>query len=160
MMLSDRDIAWAAGFLEGEGCFALNRKTCCITAAQVQREPLERLLRLFGGKIYDIKRKSSKHQDFSRWDLHGPKAAGLMMTLWSLMSPRRRDQIGKALAVWRAAPLTDAERLKVRGTCRRGHDLSTEGYVNNLGYRVCRPCMRISQMKYAERRRAAMQQGV
>ena len=36
--------------------------------------------------------------------IYGANAAGLMMTLYSLMGVRRKAQIKTALAVWKAAP--------------------------------------------------------
>lgn len=153
-MLTDCDIAWAAGFLEGEGCFALSRTTCTVTAAQVQREPLERLQKMFGGSIYSCSARPGR-QPYFTWTLYGPNAAGLMMTLWTLMSPRRRGQIEKALAVWRDAPLTAAARVALKNECKRGHNLAEHAFKNNLGHRVCRLCLAVGQRKYVEKRREA-----
>jgi hypothetical protein len=48
--------AWAAGFLDGEGCFYAypnNRRSyvALITASQVVREPLDKLHALYGGSV-------------------------------------------------------------------------------------------------------------
>ncbi len=64
MALDLRALHWAAGFLALEESFGNERAQVCVKAAQVQREPLERLLALFGGKIYACKKKNPKHQDF------------------------------------------------------------------------------------------------
>ena len=56
------NLAWAAGFIDGEGCF-VHVKThrpngkmysdgVRLSAAQVNKEPLERLQKILGGKIY------------------------------------------------------------------------------------------------------------
>lgn len=50
MSISLVQLGWAAGFLEGEGSFT-NGGSPCVSAGQVQREPLERLSALFGGRI-------------------------------------------------------------------------------------------------------------
>lgn len=50
------DIAWAAGFFEGEGHIkAAQRGNCkwiALEVAQVYREPLDKLQEIFGGKVY------------------------------------------------------------------------------------------------------------
>lgn len=86
------DIAWAAGFLEGEGCFTW-KDTECIVAPQVQREPLSRLASLFGGTIRDRHGRGQVE-----WAVSGSRARGVMMTIYSFMSPRRKEQIKRALS--------------------------------------------------------------
>lgn len=87
------DLAWAAGFLEGEGYFGK-----ALRAAQVQREPLERLLAIFGGSIaYYPPDGKPNHQGHFRWSACGARARGIMMTLFLFMSPRRQEQITLAL---------------------------------------------------------------
>ena len=59
-MIQIKDLYWAAGFLEGEGGFGMYgpKNAWSVQAAQVQKEPLERLKSLFGGSItYESKRK-------------------------------------------------------------------------------------------------------
>ena len=93
-----RDIAWAAGFLEGEGSFASRGGT--VNAVQVNTEPLHRLQELFGGSIYfDDKRtqKNPNWQPVSAWSVSGARARGFAMTIYSLMSSRRQEQIKKML---------------------------------------------------------------
>lgn len=55
--VSTLQLAWAAGFIEGEGSFSNT-----VTAAQVQKEPIERLHALFGGRIYQRQNKRLQHQ--------------------------------------------------------------------------------------------------
>lgn len=60
-MRSGLDIAWAAGFIDGEGCFSLfpakgkgcHPTTCQpgLSVAQARREPLDHLAELFGGSV-------------------------------------------------------------------------------------------------------------
>lgn len=55
------DLAWAAGFLDGEGCFTLLRRKGAqfhavtaeihVGAVQVKREPLDFLVELLGGRV-------------------------------------------------------------------------------------------------------------
>jgi len=104
-MTTTAELAWVAGFLEGEGTFAFSR-SAQVTAVQVQREPLDRLLQILGGTIqgpYENK-KSTRCQPFFRWCLYGAPAAGVMFTMFPWMSLKRRVQIKKAIARWRAMP--------------------------------------------------------
>jgi hypothetical protein len=100
-MLFSRDIGWAAGFLEGEGYFSWNRTAISVQASQVQREPLDRLQMLFGGRINGP--YSSKNQNpYFRWSLCGTRAAEVCMTLFVLMSPKRKEKMASILAEWRS----------------------------------------------------------
>jgi hypothetical protein len=49
------ELAWAAGFFEGEGSVTITKRddTLHVRAAQVDREPLVRLQNMFGGHIRD-----------------------------------------------------------------------------------------------------------
>lgn len=91
-----RRLAWAAGFLEGEGHFEWNRTSGRVDATQVQLEPLERILALFGGNI-KAQRPRENQQPHWRWWVCGSRARGVMLTLYPMMSPRRQGQIRKAL---------------------------------------------------------------
>lgn len=90
-----KNIHWAAGFIEGEGSFCIRKKKSGnysqVSASQKQKEPLERLQKIFGGAIYTEK------TTMYRWQTNGSLARGIAMTLYSLMSPRRKEQIKKML---------------------------------------------------------------
>lgn len=59
MSFSSHDYAWAAGFLDGDGCFTLNRRRdkpgqnaeIHFGAVQVDRAPLDLLQQMFGGGV-------------------------------------------------------------------------------------------------------------
>jgi hypothetical protein len=123
-MLSSQFLHWAAGFLEGEGSFRFHRHkpgggaTPEVTAVQVQREPLDRLHAAFGGSVYW--RPTHGRQGIHVWQINSYRAMGVMMTLFPLMSPNRKEQIRRAIVEWRARPGTGyANRLKTH--CPRGH---------------------------------------
>jgi hypothetical protein len=106
-MLVTSDLHWAAGFLEGEGAFMAIpmrgkyklsqvdwvRWNPVVDAAQVNAEPLLKLQRIFGGKIYKQTRPQGNRQQAHSWRLHGKAAVAFMLTVWTLMSDRRRSQI-------------------------------------------------------------------
>ena len=94
-----KELFWAAGFLEGEGSFLPNGQSGMVQACQVEREPLERLQRLFGGRLSARKASNDKHSPYFEWGVSGPRARGLMMTMYSLMSGRRQRQIRVGLCM-------------------------------------------------------------
>ena len=92
-----RDLGWAAGFLEGEGSF--NRRGCeRVSAVQVNKEPVDRLLALFGGATVQYERKHPVWKPTWQWYISGSRARGVMMTLFPLLSHKRQDQIRHAIA--------------------------------------------------------------
>lgn len=69
--------AWAAGFLDGEGCFTLTRSTnkrtvnARIHAGQIVRDPLDKLQGLFGG---NVSLRDTRNRPFWLWELYGASA--------------------------------------------------------------------------------------
>lgn len=138
--ISTINVAWAAGFMEGEGSFYCNNGAGIVTAAQVQREPLDRLQVLFGGIIRQRQTKGFSEKPIWVWTLPSHRSIEVMMTLYVLMSPKRKKQIATALERWKRARI-----MKRRGTgiCARGHELT--GYnamsVKGKKYIRCRECI-------------------
>ncbi len=101
-----RDLYWAAGFIEGEGCFNGVKirggpSQPRITAPQVDREPLARLQSILGGAIHGpYKKSNTNHQSHYVWQAGGWRAIALMMTLYSLVSARRKKRIKEVIADW------------------------------------------------------------
>lgn len=93
---SSGDLHWAAGLLEGEGCFTPQRNqrgfvTARVDALQVDSWVIDRLLAMFGGTAYDVRRPN--RQPARRWTATGARARGVMQTLYPLLSPRRQAKI-------------------------------------------------------------------
>lgn len=64
-MVSVKDIAWAAGFLEGEGWFGYTKTGYAIVEAkQVEQKPLVKLYHLFEGALYHADRHTKKTKSF------------------------------------------------------------------------------------------------
>ena len=94
--VSTVQLAWVAGFLEGEGCFSLAGKTPTCSANQVQQEPLLRLSQIFGGRLTLVPRRG-RAQPIWSWRIVGQRAVEVMLTLWTFMSPKRRSEIERAV---------------------------------------------------------------
>src|SRR4051812_34979657 len=91
-----RDLEWTAGFVEGEGSFAGSRGAV-VSVFQVNREPLDRLKSLYGGKILPVAPRRETSSPAYQWYVTGPRARGLMFTLFPLLSWRRQAQIEAAI---------------------------------------------------------------
>jgi hypothetical protein len=147
-MIATPDITWAAGFLEGEGSFGCPRTSPQIQAAQVNREPLDRLASIFGGKVYACRARGNGRPYFM-WSMVGTRAASVMMTIAGQMSARRFGQIAAALLPWKAAGAGKGAQGRAQTHCRHGHPLSGANLtvVSTTAHRRCRECARIAQRK-------------
>lgn len=109
-MIAIRDLEWAAGFLEGEGSFgqwnAAYPNSISVCGVQADTECLRRLQGLFGGSVYARKssRSSFAKKQMYNWVIYGSAAAGIMLTLFPLMSAWRKAQMRRSLERWRAIP--------------------------------------------------------
>ena len=76
--ISDYDLAWAAGFIEADGCFQLTSKKGrtylhrCVSVNQLEerKEVLEHLQAVFGGSIRLFKKESCKNGQVLIWRIH------------------------------------------------------------------------------------------
>lgn len=147
MTVSTHELYWAAGFLEGEGCFTMQgraKTTPLVTASQVELEPLDRLVDLFGGRIYEQENNKVKGNLFNHWYLGSSVSVQVMMTLYTLMSEKRKKQIEEVLETWKRS-----KSIKSRDSnyCTKGHLMTEENSIfvdrSKLGrssYTVCRAC--------------------
>ena len=87
-----KDIYWAAGIIEGEGSFQHDT----IAVYQKDKWILEKLKLLFGG-IIDLRHKTGYGNGVYCWRIHGSRGRGLMMTIFALLSPWRKNLIKKGL---------------------------------------------------------------
>ena len=93
------DLYWAAGFLEGEGCFGSKitanpqHASIAAQASQVNREPLEWLQEIFGGSIRSYPSGRPRQSPHYTWRVCGARARGVVFTLFSLLSKKRQTQV-------------------------------------------------------------------
>ena len=97
------DIAWAAGIFEGEGNCNLDGTTTRATVTQKDRWLLDRLSDLFGGNVHERRAQyvlvNGKRTTVTSWGLYGARARGFLMTIYLFLSPRRKEQVRRALGV-------------------------------------------------------------
>jgi hypothetical protein len=153
MEYSTDEIAWAAGFFEGEGSFTLNRgqqrPVPVVYVSQVDPEPLERFARYLRlephGKQYREVRQGTR--DIWRFRIHKySEVQRVVDLLYPWLSPRRREQADRMLA--EAGPPAYEKRVPGSDSCAYGH---TEGFYAKGGR--CIRCQREANARaYAKRR--------
>jgi hypothetical protein len=84
-------IWWAAGIFEGEGSFNKTAYGGNIKISQKDPWILYRLKDFFGGTV-GIQQHHSKYGAQHHWVACGSRARGFIMTVFSLLSPRRKLQ--------------------------------------------------------------------
>lgn len=157
-----KELYWAAGFIEGEGCFGgrVGRGSVRVSVGQVQRAPLERLQIILGGHVWGPKfSKQPNRQPAWVWQISGPAAVGVMMTLYALMSPRRKEQIRATLYWWHSR----AVYARFRIVCPQGHPLDGKMKPREnrqYSHRYCRTCNRERRRLPASDPRARLERRV
>lgn len=122
--MTDFELGWVVGFLEGEGTFRGVGPNILVAAPQAQREPLDRIQRYTGlGRIrgpYKSPSVPAHHSPIYKWQVNGRAAAALMRVLRPHMSPKRQVQIDAAFATYEIRPRRDdrANALKAWVTKR------------------------------------------
>lgn len=98
------ELAWAAGFMDGEGNFRYNDKRKygkgipVVQAAQIQREPLDRLVGVLGGKVYGPYSYRPEQQPYHTWSLGTfEKCQAAIAMLWPFLCSTKKAQAREAL---------------------------------------------------------------
>ena len=89
------DLAFAAGFYEGEGTAYRDPRHDSVRAqaTQKEREMLDWLRDRFGGNVY----KRSDKTAFFQWHISGRRASGFLQSIYPLLSDRRQLKIREVL---------------------------------------------------------------
>jgi hypothetical protein len=159
-MITTKEISWAAGFLEGEGCFQGAKRTygslqISVEAAQVQKEPLERLHKMFGGTILQkVPSKASLgNSPYYQWYIHGRRAIEVMMTVYCLMSPKRQAKIQEIIKDWKAFTYRSGPQKQ---TCVSGQHAWIPENISTWNYnkqKYCNKCRKVSVAKYEAKKK-------
>lgn len=104
------ELAWAAGFWDGEGCTTTQRhknsKNIHLSVSQVFLPNLERFQRAVGGlgKIYGPTIQPNRRPIYCWMTGKFEHAQAVMAMLWSFLTQEKRDQYKRVLAEVRATP--------------------------------------------------------
>ena len=104
MFTNREDLAWAAGFFDGEGCFYARKQHgkyyATMETDQVDPEVLAKCQRITGlGKVKGpYKQGNVKHQDQWRWQTLGfAHTQALVAMLWTWLGTKKRNQATRVL---------------------------------------------------------------
>ena len=105
-MITTIDIAWIAGFLEGEGSFGHHGITPCIQVSNADKDVMMRVASILDTKIEKPRKPKGKphYKLIYKCVLCGSRAIMWMMTLYLLHGNRRKEAIKKAITTWKNAP--------------------------------------------------------
>ena len=110
-MISSQDIAWLAGFLEGEGTFDMHvwakkphQRYPKIRAASTDKDVLVRMCQLTGRSIWGPYMQKLSQKPYWATAVTGKDVVGWMMTLYPFMGERRRGKIHEILTEWKSTP--------------------------------------------------------
>lgn len=115
--VADTELAWAAGFFDGEGTIFVNNikrlshperpgapsypcTSPVIGIAHVRREPLDRFAIAVGGRIRGpYKPRTERSQPYFRWEASGRGSVHRVISLlWPYLSAPKREQASRVWA--------------------------------------------------------------
>lgn len=106
------DVAWAAGLIEGEGCFAFSgrkdsTRAIVVCVSQTELEAVTDLAAMFGGRIRVCLGRTLRHKPVYEWRVGGLRAYIVLKTIRPyLRSIRRRIKADELLKYVASRPWT------------------------------------------------------
>lgn len=93
------EIAWIAGIIEGEGCIWGGPDKSATEISVMQKEPwiLKKLQKFIGGSLGTVSKQGALKRTYWRWRVSGTRARGLGFTVFSFLSPHKRDQVKRLI---------------------------------------------------------------
>jgi len=134
------ELAWAAGFFDGEGCTTLHKwggMRPRVTIGQVDREVLDRFKLAVGrGNVRGpYKKKTPRHQKSYIYDAYGfEKSQAIMCMLWNWLGSIKKEQFKKAMTeikVYYSRPHKTNFRLSFPHKLSLCRDISSKRFTNN-----------------------------
>jgi hypothetical protein len=99
------ELAWGAGFFDGEGCTAWSKRNRCITVTVGQTEitTLQRFQRAMGGvgNIYgpSYRKGSPHHRPYWYYRVSRDRALQVLRDMWPYLSEPKRQQALRIVAI-------------------------------------------------------------
>lgn len=133
------ELAWAAGFFDGEGTASYERSgqygQLRLQVGQKDRRPLDRFCAAVGvGRIY-----TSNKRDIFRWHTNrSADAIAAIGFLWTWLDQPKREQVRSAMSTFGKSAFAGTRHSD---RCTKGHVHTTENtYITKAGYSACRWC--------------------
>lgn len=95
---------WAAGIIEGEGCFTLHTGQPYLLLDMTDKDVIESLKEVFPfGNLRGPYLHKNKENNKPRWrfDAYGKKAYAIAMIVFPFLKQRRQDKIKELIMIWR-----------------------------------------------------------
>ena len=106
--ISDRDLCWLAGLIEGEGTFLAGPpsapRTPAVQVSMVDRDVIERAGSILQASVYAVPSRRENWKDAYGVRVRGMRAVLWMQRLRPLMGARRQEQIDRAMASYEPDP--------------------------------------------------------
>lgn len=140
--LNHQELAWAAGFFDGEGCSRSAGYSPRVVIGQTDPRVLQRFKEAVGGLgliygPYDNKRGTNRPWA-DRWEYAATtfeSAQAVITLLWKWLSPIKREQAVRVFTRYKNHVKTYPSRQRGQPICRNGHDVSDPRslYSNGAG---------------------------
>ena len=147
------DLAWLAGYLEGEGCFRHRVIYRCASKIMVSSKD-EDVLRRAASLLRDDAKIWQLSSGLWCTEVSGKRAIELMRLLLPLMGKRRGAKIKEILD---AEDIFKPNNLRFRERCSRGHLFDTTYMWRGMKLRKCSTCVNRRARESYTRRSAKCQ---
>lgn len=165
-MTRETDLAWAAGFYDGEGStvpvrqMKRGRSTMAVTISQKDPEVLEKFAAIVGRGYLTPPCRPSASKPNPCWQFRVNRwrhCLGVMDLLWPYLGTLKREQFLRVKAEVMAGG-EPADRGKGTKThCVHGHAFTPENTrITKTGYRNCKACSTIQAREWKRAHRAGL----
>lgn len=142
MIVNREELAWAAGFFDGEGTTGVKtgkRPAPQAHLSQTDKRPLERFQKaVFGCGIIlgpYSRPQYPNRKPYWTWSVQNfEEVQAVVAALWTFLSEPKRDQARIALATWLARPHRDTAVLTARRAYKRDWYRKTHGVVRHQSH--------------------------
>src|SRR4051812_26863754 len=124
------ELAWAAGFFDGEGSTVVSpsHRSLMVTISQVERANLFRFRAAVGGAgSISAPRALPKRQPISAWRVYAAGGQFVLQRLWPYLGEAKRGQALRALTRVLFSSCLGGRRDGTATRCKRGHEYSLVG---------------------------------
>lgn len=91
------ELAFAAGFMEGDGYFGKNKTTVSAEFHQKESWIIDKFQAWFGGAVGQVHKQGILKRSYWRWRISGDRARNFMRATFEYYSPKRQGQIKHCL---------------------------------------------------------------
>jgi hypothetical protein len=156
--MTPAEIAWTAGIYEGEGTITLSKgRWVVIKVAMTDREPVERLHRMWGGNFGTHRRaQGDRRKHVYRWELAGIDACDEFITaIEEWLSPRRIEQAARCIGT--AIVQQPGPRPTSPSCGRKVKGYAGVNWHRRRGEPPCANCRQAATIYKAQRRAAGLE---